>query len=60
MRASLIPSPHFMQGISWVVSKRVQVGVGRGIRRIVSSRILKEETQRYRRTIRYLICPISA
>jgi hypothetical protein len=49
-----------MQGISRVVSKRVQVGVGRGIRRIVSSHILKEETQRYRRTIGYLISPISA
>jgi hypothetical protein len=41
MRANLIPSPHFMQGISMVVWKRVQVGVGRGIGGIVSSYSLK-------------------
>ncbi len=44
--ASLIRSPHLMQGISVAVGKRVQVGVGKVICGIVSSDF-KEETQRY-------------
>jgi hypothetical protein len=36
IRASLIGSPHLMQGISTVAGNRVHVGVGRGDRSIVS------------------------
>jgi hypothetical protein len=39
IEASLICAPHFMQGISISVRKRVQVGVGRGIGSIVSSQV---------------------
>jgi hypothetical protein len=42
MRASLIGSPHLMQGISTVGWKRVQVGVGRSGRSIVSRCFQKE------------------
>jgi hypothetical protein len=42
MRASLIVSPHLMQGISTLDSKRVHVGVGRSGRSIVSRYFQKE------------------